>query len=197
MGIRSLYEKERKFYNQFHRNRINNLIHAVFVPVEWFCLLHALNMCSTTLARSMACFIFVYYTYLETAFGCLVGGMNILLCILSSSLLHSLSLILPLSSQISGLLFIYLISFSVQTVVGHGAFEGNKPAFANSLTLNSIALSLLLAFNRLKHKYWWLPWGTLTFVFCYSVNTAHRRLQTWFCAIQLKGYFASLISSFF
>ena len=150
MEIRRAYEKERRVYNLYHRNKINNLIHAVFVPIEWFCFLHAFNMLNPTFALSMACLIFLYYTFLEATIGCLIGGINLILFSLSFYILRSPSLFLPLHLQISSLLFIYLMSFFVQIVIGHGIFEGNKPAFTNSLTLNSIALSLLLALNHLN-----------------------------------------------
>lgn len=138
------YDTERQFYLKFHKNKFNILLHSVFVPIEWFCFLYTMYYLSPIAALSIVMFILIYYTLLRSLYGLLIGSSNIAMLYLSMSLGDEPQFVLIAA--------LYLLAWSMQIIVGHGYCERNAPAFTKALTLNSILLSVLLAFDY-SNKY--------------------------------------------
>ena len=140
--IQEEYDSELKFYLSYHRNLINWRNHAICVPLEWFGWLMILS--SFRLHAIMCCLICSYYALLKSKMRLPAITVHLFLTycaeILSGWLGSSWHIFFVA-------ILIEFVVWSLQLFVGHYLFEKNHPAMRDKLTINSIALSVILAWD--------------------------------------------------
>jgi uncharacterized membrane protein YGL010W len=143
--LRQEYNRELSFYRQHHRHALNWALHTICVPIEWFSWLIGLRYLHSTLPWFVSIATAIYYLLIDQSkiffFASFAHIMFALLVdqLFVSSLSSSLWLVAVLLS---------LCSWAVQIFIGHFYFEKNSPAMATKLSLNSIVLSVLLAWDH-------------------------------------------------
>jgi uncharacterized membrane protein YGL010W len=140
------YLSEKKFYNSFHKNNINWRIHAVSIPLEWLSwliFLRSLGGFGLYVVMFITMFTAVYFLALKSKLSVAASFFQLLCIIIVEviciKLTWSTAMLLAGTAQV--------LSWIAQILVGHKLFEKNDPAMATKLTLNSIILSCLLAWD--------------------------------------------------
>lgn len=144
--LTSVYIEERNFYQNYHQNVNNKFIHAVSVPFEWFGWLLLIQ----ALLKHQLHYVISFY----------LSTFNYLIHSKLSNIVSLYYLLLPFLVDI----FIYFTQFTtykrfiyamvlqslawfVQVYIGHNYFEKNNPAMATRLTLFSVCVSTMLAWD--------------------------------------------------
>lgn len=139
--VRNSYKEELVFYKAYHRNKSNWLIHAVTIPFEWaswLLLLACINM-HWYVALSCA----VYYTCIGSKISILASVAQIIYCWGA----HETCRHFGLYTSVAIVVAVQLSSWFAQVCIGHYLIEKNQPAMATKLTLNSIFLSPMIAWD--------------------------------------------------
>lgn len=143
--LRQNYDQELSFHRKFHQNKHNKYIHAICIPLEWiswyifFAIIHmrlnyAVGIC-------LAC----YYCILKISTPSLFGA---LFHILVPHFCNSMCAMCDRMWQpIVSAVIVQILAWYFQVYVGHIMYEKNKPALTSRLTVNSILVSLLLAWD--------------------------------------------------
>ncbi len=141
MDVVGMYRKELTFYQSYHRNRNNQIIHAVCVPVEWLSWLVILSCFHFEWVLTIP--ISIYYLFLPTPAKYVASAAHTLMAFISGCIFlkfgFSMSLKIAVFSQI--------LSWLCQVGIGHYICEKNTPAMKDKLSFNSIVLSVLLAWD--------------------------------------------------
>jgi uncharacterized membrane protein YGL010W len=150
------YREEAQLYISHHQHPGNWWLHTVCVPIEWtawLVILEALN-----LAKLFAGAIALYYLFLLPSRYRFLGAVGQWGCAIAAEwILIATHRIPPLfalpnaSAGVANLLVtvaaMQTAAWFVQVCIGHHALERNRPSMSQSLTLNSVVLSLLLAWD--------------------------------------------------
>lgn len=143
VSLRSMYMDELTLYKRHHRNEVNRLLHMVLVPIEWTSWLMMMSI--VRLQWMVALTVAVYYLTLSRSMSYYAACGQIISAALSSYLCNCMQ------SNISNVtLLAASIQFAcwiIQVLIGHYIFEQNSPSMSTRLTLNSVILSLLLAWD--------------------------------------------------
>lgn len=144
VSLRSMYTEELILYKRHHRNEVNRLLHVVLVPIEWTSWLMMLSI--VRLQWMVAVIIAVYYLTLSRSMSKYAACGQLISAALSSYLCNCMQS--SISNVILLAAFIQITSWIIQVLIGHYIFEQNSPSMSTRLTLNSVVLSLLLAWDE-------------------------------------------------
>jgi uncharacterized membrane protein YGL010W len=141
--IRSAYRYELDFYRKFHKNGINWWIHAVAIPVEWtsWQVLLCLFKCHLMTALIIA----VYYMLINSKISIVAALSQFVFSWFAEMIVgivdgnHYSSILIAIIMQ--------AVAWTLQVGIGHHMVEKNSPGMTTSLTLNSIVLSPILAWD--------------------------------------------------
>lgn len=140
--LRDCYCQELLFYRNFHQHPLNIAIHTICVPIEWFGFVLLLNF--VHLHNAVSWGTALYYLVLQTRVKYIAATGHILFGFASQYLFVSLgNWMLVMATA----LVMELVAWFAQIVVGHKFIEKNSPGMQTQLTLNSIVLSVLLAWD--------------------------------------------------
>lgn len=139
--IRRFYSDEFVFYSQHHQNNTNWCIHAVTIPIEWISWLTVL--CFLNLEWFTSFFVAGYYFMIQTRMSTFSALSQFLFAWIARYLFTNLNIITLICSIVAA----QVISWFIQIFVGHRLFEGNNPAMATKMSLNSVVLSVLLCWD--------------------------------------------------
>lgn len=124
-------------YGRYHNEKVNILIHIIFVPIIFTTLMfmtrHASKVYLNTdfnLGAILLIIITPLYIYVDFFLGLLTSIQYILLDHLSKGFDYSFGGL----STIQLVIIIHLFSWATQ-FIGHGVFEGRKPALMDNLLL--------------------------------------------------------------
>ena len=142
--LRREYSRELYYYSKFHRNASNQLIHSISIPVEvlsWLLVLAVINeWVSYLVAGAMA----LYCVETDSKCALISALAHLFLAIVAHVVythIHSRSYTLILA------LILQVVAWLTQVCIGHHYFEKNQPGFFQQLTFNSVAWSVLLAWD--------------------------------------------------
>ena len=140
-NLRLEYTKELSFFKNFHKNKANWAIHAITIPMEWTASLLIISIFHMhwTVAAATA----TYHLILQSKNSIAAFLAQILFCCIA----HSLHLRLGDLNSLLAAVSIHIFAWLTQVLIGHGILEGNAPAMATKLTINSVMLSVLLAWD--------------------------------------------------
>mmetsp|Transcript_3567 Transcript_3567/g.12822 ORF Transcript_3567/g.12822 Transcript_3567/m.12822 type:complete len:156 (-) Transcript_3567:212-679(-) len=144
--LRAEYAKELALYESCHQQRLNVLIHMAMVPVEVGVSLAWLGLLSPVIPVLLAVGTAAYYLVLQTPYSLLAAAGQ---CVLGFSALALARRCQPIQLCL-WTVPLYVVSWVMQIVVGHGLLEKKKPAMATQLSLNSVVLSVLMAWTPPK-----------------------------------------------
>ena len=127
-------------YGRYHNNHTNILIHIIFVPIIATTMFYLFRCLSSRLSGRdfndfnystlFPIFIFIYYTYVDSKLGFFTGLQYLLLDHLISKVSFGFSGI----SDFQIILFIHIFGW-ISQFIGHGVYEGRKPALMDNLLL--------------------------------------------------------------
>lgn len=140
-AVRLAYRQELAFFKSFHTNRVNWLIHAVTIPLEWTATL--LFLATLQLHWVVAISTGLYHGCVGSRLSPSAAVAQLVFCSIASRLSERLGQ----RQSIVAAVAMHIVAWFLQVVVGHGMFERNSPAMATKLTFNSIVLSVLLAWD--------------------------------------------------
>ena len=140
-SIRLAYKRELAFFKSFHTNKINWAIHAVTIPFEWTATLLLLSIFH--LHWYLAVSTGLYHLLIGARISLAACAAQFVFCKIAERLYYYLGAYQ--SAMLA--LAVHVLSWAVQVLVGHRMFEKNLPAMATKLTLNSVFLSVLLAWD--------------------------------------------------
>jgi uncharacterized membrane protein YGL010W len=142
------YGDELKLFKQHHSHPGNWLIHAVTVPIEWLAsllLLLSLSGVLQPVVNFLSYAIAVYYLL------CTKVRPTTILAAASHMVMAHVASFLSSSYSKRRLIFLgiamHLLSWFLQVCIGHRFLERNSPSMLTKLTLNSVILSVLLAWD--------------------------------------------------
>mmetsp|Transcript_17350 Transcript_17350/g.29331 ORF Transcript_17350/g.29331 Transcript_17350/m.29331 type:complete len:153 (+) Transcript_17350:154-612(+) len=135
------YDDELKFYLKFHRHPLNWTIHAVCIPLEWASWLLAVS--PLRLHWIIAVGTGLYFLLIRSKVAVIAAISQVVYAYLVSQLLGHLETAYALLLAA----IIQAVSWFMQVCVGHYIIERNRPAMGTSLSLNSIVLSTVLAWD--------------------------------------------------
>lgn len=141
------YGDELKLFKQYHSHPGNWLIHAVTVPIEWLASLMLL------LSLSFLQPVVNFVSYAIAVYYLLCTKVRLITILAAASHLVMAHVATFLSSRLSKqrLIFLgvamHLLSWFLQVYIGHRFLEENSPSMLTKLTLNSVILSVLLAWD--------------------------------------------------
>ncbi|CCD24671.1 2-hydroxy-palmitic acid dioxygenase MPO1 NDAI_0D03570 [Naumovozyma dairenensis CBS 421] len=143
--------KELLFYKYYHHNRINVLIHSIFVPTILFsacCFLNRIELFKgITVTNLFSIGYTLYYIHLYLPTGLLAGLIFIIVNIgLKKRWIH-----LSLPTEITLFIIGWLVQF-----IGHGVFERRKPAVLDNL-IQSLVLAPYFILFEFLFKLGFLP----------------------------------------
>jgi uncharacterized membrane protein YGL010W len=140
-SIRLAYKGELAFYKSFHTNKVNWAIHAITIPFEWTATLLFLSIFN--LHWVLAVGTGLYHLVLGTRISLAACAAQIVFCMIAERIFYHIGVYWS-----GGLaLLVHAISWAAQVLVGHRMYERNLPAMATKLTINSVFLSVLLAWD--------------------------------------------------
>lgn len=139
--LRKLYKEELQFYQYYHRNSTNILIHKITIPLEWVSWLLILRIIHLNWYVSFS--ISIYYLIINSKMSYYASFAQILSAITSDIIYNNMDIVNSLCIS----LFLQCVCWLVQVHIGHFLFEKNSPAMVTKLTLNSILLSYLMAWE--------------------------------------------------
>jgi uncharacterized membrane protein YGL010W len=142
MQYRKYYKEELIFYTKYHKNSINWYIHAICAPLEWFSWL--LLISSLHLEYFLSSIVAIYYIALNFSFINVTSAVSLLMM---SYCATTISFDWNIWQKVYISIIIQLIAWFCQVNIGHFLIERNSPAMTNKLNVNSIILSLLLAWD--------------------------------------------------
>ena len=145
-SIRDAYQSELLFYTSFHKNETNWMIHAVSIPLEWTSWL--LFLAILNIHWYVAVIAAVYYVILNSHRSIPAAIAQIVFCWVAERIFRNAGTYPSLAI----VAIVQLSSWFVQVYIGHKICEKNMPAMTVKLTLNSILLSPLLAWDYLPPK---------------------------------------------
>lgn len=135
------YKREFAHYSAFHRNQVNWFIHVVTIPLEWVSWL--LVMCIIDLEWIMSITLALYYIVINSRMSYVAAMAHIMFAFVARIMYERLGLGYSLIAFMS----VQLIAWTLQVLVGHTIFENNLPSMATNLSLNSVFLSVLMAWD--------------------------------------------------
>jgi|MDSY01.2.fsa_nt_gb uncharacterized membrane protein YGL010W len=141
------YQDELSFYQRFHRHPVNWRIHAVAVPLEWFGWLLALGLAPRRLLHwPFGVSVGVYHALVVRPAGLAVASFlaQIAMAVCVDRVVAAIS---GAWHVLAIAVTIHASSWAVQVLVGHYRVEKNKPGLATQLTLNSVLLSVPMAWH--------------------------------------------------
>ncbi|SCW01014.1 LAFE_0D03180g1_1 [Lachancea fermentati] len=138
--------EELTFYKRYHKQRANVIIHMIFVPTILYSgmvILHQVKLYKGyTLTHFLAVLFVMYYVALSRRVGSLLS------CILVATL-HGIDTgSLSVSPRTAYMLFVLGWIFQF---IGHGYFEGRKPALLDSFVQSLVTAPLFILFEVLFH----------------------------------------------
>lgn len=139
--LRAAYRSELTFYRENHQNRINWNIHCVCIPLEW--LSWFLLFSYTCNPLSIAVITATYYMIIGSPGSTKASFSVLLMAYIGVPLLRSLH---PQDPWVTSLL-VQIVAWLLQVGVGHRYFEKNTPGMLKKISVNSVALSLLMTFE--------------------------------------------------
>jgi uncharacterized membrane protein YGL010W len=142
--IRACYEDELTFYRKYHTHSINNAIHMVCVPLEWTAFLILANV--VQLHYVVSVIIAAYYLLLHSKAKYIAAIGHMVLAFVST-VIYSGARSLGWWYVMVVAVGMQLGAWTLQVGVGHHMFEKKSPAMTDKLTLNSIILSVILAWD--------------------------------------------------
>ena len=145
-SIRTAYKSELLFYLQYHQNRVNWMIHAVSIPLEWTSWLLFLVMLK--IHWYVALMTALYFVSIGSPMAIPAAFGQIGFCWVAEYIF----LISGYYKSFAIFALVQLCSWCVQVYIGHKVYEKNLPAMTVKLTLNSIVLSPLLAWDYVIEK---------------------------------------------
>jgi uncharacterized membrane protein YGL010W len=144
-AVSMVYEKDLVFFKKFHRNVVNQYIHAITIPLEWLGWVIVLRLLSPMhwIVTIVISFLIIIAKSRCSVFA---AGFHILLAVVAqvAALDAYQALVVTVALQ--------LLSWLTQVVIGHYILEKNNPAMMTKLTTASVAWSLCLCFDAL-----WYP----------------------------------------
>lgn len=143
--IQREYIVELRLYQRHHRNRINWVIHAVTIPIEWTCWLMFAAYISN-LHWIIGTITAVYFILLNSNVSAACAIFQIIYAVIAEYLVSSYDT----WTAISLACVMQLVAWILQVCVGHWLLERNNPAMMTKLTLNSVVLSTLMAWDVSK-----------------------------------------------
>jgi uncharacterized membrane protein YGL010W len=143
-GINLEYEEELKIYTDFHRNEWNWWLHSLCIPLEWLGWLMLISVFNLHWVVSIV--LAVYYCFIDSPVSSVSALCHILLAVIASFVNDALGQSITQVAIVS--ISLQAVAWSVQILIGHRLLEQNRPSFMISLSLNGIALSILLAWDR-------------------------------------------------
>ena len=144
-------------YGRYHNNATNIAIHIIFVPLIFATLLYMLRYLSKEYFASefnygtlIPILLVPLYVYVDFMLGLFTGIQYLLLDYFINKVTFNIDGI----SDIKIMIIIHIFSWIIQ-FIGHGAFEGRKPALMDNLllTLNApIFVNIEIAYFLFRYK---------------------------------------------
>lgn len=135
------YKKEFAHFSAFHRHRINWLIHVVTIPLEWLSWL--LVLCVYDLEYVFSAALALYYVVINSRMSLIAAVAHILFAFIARNCYMRLGT----TNSLLAFGIIQVSAWALQVLVGHRLFEKNLPSMATNLSLNSVFLSVLMAWD--------------------------------------------------
>lgn len=133
-----------RFYKYYHHNKVNVLIHSVFVPTILFsscCMLHRVILYrGVTLTHVLSVCFSVFYILLYVPTGLLATAMLIFVNVALDKKWIHMSFTKELSLFVLGWVFQF---------IGHGVFEKKKPALFDNLVQSLVLAPYFILFELL------------------------------------------------
>ena len=148
--IRIAYHTEIILYRRYHTNQWNWLIHCATVPLEffaWFLLVPYLDHRIVSLVHMFSWICALYYWILGISWHSLSSGLMMVFLYHAGIFFHHRLLIMFFLPIWMISLLLQVTAWFFQVYIGHHLLEHNHPAMTKKLTLNSIVLSLRLAWD--------------------------------------------------
>jgi uncharacterized membrane protein YGL010W len=131
-------------YGRYHNNTVNKIIHIIFVPLISATLLYLLRSFSSFLTGrdfedlSFSTFFIISISFLYVYVDFTIGTVTSIQYLIVDYLMSKFKLDIEGISDLKIILIIHIMSWVFQ-FIGHGAFEGRKPALVDNilLTLNA------------------------------------------------------------
>jgi uncharacterized membrane protein YGL010W len=139
--VRKMYREELLFYSKYHQNTTNWTIHALTIPMEWISCF--MILCYFNLEWLVAVIVAAYYLLIQTKMSTQSAASQFLIAWLSRYLFNNMTI----NTIICLIFLVQILSWFFQVIIGHRIFEGNLPAMATKLSLNSVILSMLLCWD--------------------------------------------------
>jgi uncharacterized membrane protein YGL010W len=146
--VKRSFENELKFYKAHHGNSWNWAIHAVTVPMEWvswFILLSYVRYLCVPLSSLVA----MYYVALDVKMSLPTAAAITILGFSARNMTAWLTF--PRAWWVA--LVLQAAAWAAQVLIGHRFFERNSPGMLKRLTLNSVVLSWLLAWEPFHFEF--------------------------------------------
>lgn len=140
-NMRLAYKSELAFYKSFHTNKVNWAVHAITIPFEWTATLLFLSIFK--LHWALAVGTGLYHLVLGTRISFAACAAQIIFCKIAERVFYYLGVY----QSVALALLVHVMSWAVQVLIGHRMYERNLPAMATKLTINSVFLSVLLAWD--------------------------------------------------
>jgi len=145
------YREELAYYQRYHAHPINWLIHTVCVPLEWFSWLVLVSYLGPGAQWPVAISVGIYHCFTLWQHSFTLAGASALAQVTMAFCADELR------NNYAGArhawwiaVLVHALSWAGQVLLGHYWIEQNSPGMANKLTLNSIVLSVPLAWDSSK-----------------------------------------------
>jgi uncharacterized membrane protein YGL010W len=136
-----VYKEELSFFRNYHRRKLNRIIHSICVPIEEFSFLLLLGFVQLIYVKAVL--YFCYHLSLSGFFPKIIGVTHLLL----AALAHLVSANSSATTLLCVSFGLQFIAWFCQVVVGHMLIERNQPGFFEKLSFHSVVLSLMLAWD--------------------------------------------------
>ena len=146
--MQNAYQNELVYYRKYHKHPVNWWIHAITVPCEYFALLLGLTVVNLHYPASILLGIYQFVSVPNVGIKSVCAIVNlIMICAAEYVTFQFNSPLLMLSLA----LFLQVLSWFAQVYIGHYQIEKNQPGIVIRLTLNSVVLSLPIAWDSNDH----------------------------------------------
>ncbi|KAJ1620602.1 hypothetical protein T492DRAFT_1076761 [Pavlovales sp. CCMP2436] len=148
-AARRAYRGELALYRAHHASAANWCLHATCVPIEWFSVLLALSAISQAIWSlqvhwPVQLVLAAYAAPLSSPTTVVTGSASLALARIVDFALAALP---SVQTRLVVALSVWICSWLLQVPIGHWLIERNQPSMATQLTLNSVLLSVPLAWD--------------------------------------------------
>lgn len=141
--MNDLYQNEFRLYQASHMNKWNIFIHHCTVPLEWFSCLVFISLSHVIFTWILTMLVIICLLVLRSKNKYSACFCHLILCAGATITANTYN---PLN-KIKLSCILQIIAWFLQVCIGHFLIERNSPSMTKQLTMFSVTVSLLLAFD--------------------------------------------------